>query len=188
MVSPNVEVANDFFHDCLDFLHRYRLTVEAFYAIKSKRLKLFLDLRMAAECVLKAVAAYNLAEDTSREAVIRHVERFSHKIAKLAVGTQACLEPETWASLEPFIEKLDALPVGLRYRLDGSDFRELNEEFYYATAGSDEWLDQLYSAVKLVSDSLNMKLQGHSRLISGAELLEELLKPAHNKYAKKLKP
>lgn len=64
MVSPNVEVANDFFHDSLDFLHRYRLTVDAFYAIKSKRLKLFLDLRMAAECVLKAVAAYYLAEDS----------------------------------------------------------------------------------------------------------------------------
>ena len=52
MASPNIEVANDFFHDCLDFLHRYRLTGDAFYAIKSKRLKLFLDLRMAAECVL----------------------------------------------------------------------------------------------------------------------------------------
>lgn len=185
MASPNVEVANDFFHDCLDFLHRYTLTGDAFYAIKSKRLKLFLDLRMAAECVLKAVAAYHLAPDTSREAAIHYVERFSHKIAKLAVDTKARLEPEPWASLEPFIEKLDALPVGLRYRLDGSDFRELNEEFYYETVGSDEWLDQLYSAVKLVADSLNAKLQSHSRVISGTELLKEILKPAHNKYAKK---
>lgn len=185
MASPNVEVANDFFHDCLDFLHRYRLTEGAFYAIKSKRLKLFLDLRMAAECVLKAVAAYHLAPDTSREAAIHHVERFKHRIAKLAGDTKARLEPEPWASLEPFIEKLDALPVGLRYRLDGSDFRELNEELYYETVGSDEWLDQLYSAVELVADSLDSKLQSHSRVISGAELIKEILKPAHNKYAKK---
>jgi hypothetical protein len=188
MASPNIEIANDFFHDCLDFLHRYRLTGDAFYAIKSKRLKLFLDLRMAAECVLKAVIAYHLAPQTTRDSVICHVERFSHKICKLAADAQAQLEPETWSGIAPFIEALDALPVGLRYRLDGSDFRELNEEFYYATVGSDEWLDQLYSAVKLVADSLNVKLQSHSRVISGSELLKELLKPVHNKYAKKGKP
>lgn len=188
MASANVEVANYFFHDCLDFLHRYKVTVDAFYAIKSKRLKLFLDLRMAAECVLKAVAAYHLADDTSRGAAIRHVERFSHKIAKLAADTQIRLEPETWARFEPFVEQLDALPVSLRYCLDGGDFRELNEDFYYATVGSDEWLDGLYRVVKLISDSLNVMLQCHSRLLSGAELVDEILRPAHNKYAENPKP
>lgn len=188
MTSPNAEVANDFFHDCLDFLHRYRLTGDAFYAIKSKRLKLFLDLRMAVECVLKAVIAYHLAPETSRDSVIRRVESFSHKIFELADNAKTHIEPEIHGRLAPFIKPLDSLPVGLRYRLDGGDFRELNEEFYYATVGSDEWLGRLYCAVNLVADSLNVKLQNDSRIISVDELLEELPKPVHNKYAKKGKP
>lgn len=53
----NQSGADDFFHDSLDFLHRYRITVEHFLGIKSKRMKLFLDLRMAAECILKAKIA-----------------------------------------------------------------------------------------------------------------------------------
>lgn len=185
MKKTTIGVANDFFHDSLDFLHRYRLTVNAFYAIKSQRLKLFLDLRMAAECVMKAYVAYFLPAETSRKDAIQQVEKYSHKIKKLAAETKAHILPDLWDELEPFIEQLDALPVGLRYRLDGSDFRNLNEEFYYATVGDDDWLDQLHDTLKKVVESLNKTLSSHSRIISGAELIETLKTPTHNKYSDK---
>lgn len=50
---PRVVVAGDFLHDSEDLLKRYKLTIDHFYAVKSRRLKTFIDLRMAAECLLK---------------------------------------------------------------------------------------------------------------------------------------
>jgi len=58
--SPSISVANDFVNTCLDYLHRYRITKENLQTVKSKRLKLYLDLRISAECVLKAYSAYFL--------------------------------------------------------------------------------------------------------------------------------
>lgn len=185
MASVNVEIANDFFHDAEDLLHRYRLTVEHFYAIKSKRMKLFLDLRMAAECILKAYAAYFLMETVPREDVIRRVEAYKHNIRRMADDVKSTVPADAWKQFEPFVEQLSALPVSLRYRLDGADFREVNEEFYYETVGSDPWLDALHDATRGLTKALNALLVGHSRLLSGADLWEEFNKPQHNKYAKK---
>ncbi|WP_330114359.1 hypothetical protein SA496_20150 [Pseudomonas sp. JS3066] len=185
MASPSVEIANDFFHDCQDFLHRYRLTVESFYAVKSKRMKLFLDLRMAAECLMKAYLAYNVSPKLSRRETIGKIEKYSHKINKLATDVKGHIDASLWAKIEPFVQPLNALPVGLRYRLDGYDFRELNEEFYYSTVGSDDWLNALHAAIAESAEGLNKKLQNHSRIVTIEELLPELLAPSENKYAGK---
>jgi hypothetical protein len=148
MASANIEVANDFFHDAEDLLHRYRLTVEHFYAIKSKRMKLFLDLRMAAECILKANAAYFFTDTAPREDVIRRVEAYRHDIRRMADDVKSKVTADAWQRFSPFVEQLSALPVSLRYRLDGADFREVNERFYYDTVGSDPWLDALHDATR----------------------------------------
>lgn len=185
MADANIEVANDFFHDAEDLLHRYRLTVEHFYAIKSKRMKLFLDLRMGAECVLKAYAAYFLMKDVPRAEVILRVEAYKHNLLRMADDVKSRVPANVWQRFEPFVDQLSALPMGLRYRLDGADFREMNEEFYYDTVGSDFWLDSLHDAIRDLTNALNLHLFYHSRILSGADLLQELKKPRHNKYAKK---
>jgi hypothetical protein len=185
MAAANVEIANDFFHDAGDLLHRYHLTVDHFYKIKSKRLKLFLDLRMAAECILKAYPAYFLMDGARREEVIRRVEAYGHNVKKISTDVQPTISPELWAVFDHFVEQLAVLPVGLRYRLDGADFRELNEDFYYETVGSDSWMEALHDAVRGLREALNGHLVGHSRILSGDDLWEELKKPYHNKYAKK---
>jgi hypothetical protein len=185
MATVNVEIANDFFHDAGDLLDRYRLTADHFYAIKSKRMKLFLDLRMAAECILKAYAAYFLMVSVTRDEIIRRVEAYKHDIRRMSDDVKPMVDTEVWHSFEPFVDQLSALPVGLRYRLDGADFRRVNESFYYQTIGSDSWLDKLHDAIRVLNDSLNTLLVGHSRLLSAADLLEVMEKPRHNKYAKK---
>jgi hypothetical protein len=58
--SPSISVANDFVNTCLDYLHRHRITKENLQTVKLRRLKLYLDLRISAECVLKAYSAYFL--------------------------------------------------------------------------------------------------------------------------------
>ncbi len=185
MANANVEVANDFFHDAEDLLHRYRLTVDYFYAVKSKRMKLFLDLRMGAECILKAYAAYFLMAAAPRVEVIHRVESYKHNILRMADDVKLTVPAGEWQRFEPFVQQLSSLPVGLRYRLDGADFREMYEEFYYVTVGSDLWLDALHDATQGLTNALNTHLASHSRIISGADLWAAIKKPHHNKYAKK---
>ncbi len=185
MTNPNIEVANDFFHDAEDFLNRYSLTVEHFYAIKSKRMKLFLDLRMGAECILKAYAAYFLMKDSPSGDVISRVKSYRHKIPQMVNDVKSFIPVEDWQRFEPYVEQLSALPVSLRYRLDGADFRQMNENFYYATVGSDLWLDSLQDAIRKLTKALDTHLISHSRILSGADLWEEFKRPQHNKYSKK---
>ncbi len=185
MTNANIEVANDFFHDAEDFLNRYSLTVEHFYAIKSKRMKLFLDLRMGAECILKAYAAYFLMKDSPRGDVISRVESYRHKIPQMVNDVKSFIPVYEWQRFEPYVEQLSALPVSLRYRLDGADFRQMNENFYYATVGSDLWLDSLQDAIRELTKALNTHLVSHSRILSGADLWEEFKRPQHIKYSKK---
>lgn len=181
MASPNIEIANNYYHDSQDCLHRYQLTYDSLFEIKSQRFKIFIDLRMAAECVMKAYAVYFLPAETTREEVIDKARKYSHNINKLSGSIKEHLTEELWAKLEPFIQQLGKLPVGLRYRLDGSDFREINEDLYYKTVGSDDWLKSLHETLTAVAESLNVKLQSHSTITSSAETLPRLID-----YQKKL--
>lgn len=175
-------VASDYYHDAEDFLHRYRLTVDHFYAVKSKRFKLFVDLRMAAECALKSCIVYNTCKGISRKDVVAKVEGYSHSINKIRRDAEPFLDKVQFSSLDKFLTDLDDLKVGLRYRLDGMDFREINEDFYYKTIGDDDWLDGLHGSIRLVSMDVGKKLSSHSRIVPSGELLNEILQPSFNKY------
>src|SRR5438105_15396065 len=78
-----LEIANSFFLDATDLLTRYRLTTEYFSAIKSRRVKLFVDLRLAYECILKAYLAYFDEHASDRKILIRKVESFRHDVERL---------------------------------------------------------------------------------------------------------
>lgn len=183
---PRVAVAGDFLDDCQDLLARYKLTIDHFYAVKSRRLKVFIDLRMAAECLLKAHIAYYCPGDSDRKQVISRVEKYSHHVAKMASQVHSHIARDKWERLVSFIEQLDQLPVGLRYRLDVFDFRDANEEFYYRTVGDDGWLHELYDAIYAVGQDLGEVLSSHSRILTGSELWEEFQARSeeHRKYAK----
>ena len=186
-LPESIGVAEDFCHDCYDLLQRYKLTIEAFFGVRSKRLKCFVDLRMAAECILKAHAAYYLMQELSRREVVKSVEGYGHRLGRLGGDVSKSVAADKWAALAPFIEQLDRLPVGLRYRLDVFDFRGVNEEFYYATVGSDAWLDNLHDAIEAVANDFREQLSTHDRILTGEDVWEELLasESRHNKYEKK---
>lgn len=183
----SLDVACDFFHDTEDLLQRYKLTIEHFYAVRSKRLKCFVDLRMAAECMLKAHAAYYLMQDLDREQVIKKVEKIGHRVKHMGDAVEQFIDAAKWDALRPFIEQLEHLPVGLRYRLDVFDFRDENEERYYQTVGSDQWLDDLHDAIAAVAEDFNEQLATHDRILTGEEVWQalEASEGQYNKYAKK---
>lgn len=183
----SLDVACDFFHDSEDLLQRYKLTIEHFHAVRSKRLKCFVDLRMAAECILKAHAAYYLMQSLDRKEVIRRLEKYSHHVKQMSDEVGQFIAEEKWLVLYPFIEQLDQLPVGLRYRLDVFDFRDENEDFYYQTVGSDDWLDNLHDAIAAVAEDFNVQLATHDRIVTGEDVWQELMasEGQYKKYAKK---
>lgn len=175
-------VASDYYHDANDFLQRYSLTVDNFYATKSKRFKLFVDLRMAAECALKAYIVYHTCSELCRKDVISKAEGYKHVIKNMREDAGPFLDEILFTPLDKFFFDLDKLPVGLRYRLDGMDYREANEDFYYQTIGDDDWLDGLHSQLIKITSDIGNKLAGHTRIVPSSELYEELLKPRFNKY------
>ena len=177
----NIEVSQDFFTDCEDLLVRFDRMFGSFFSLKSRRFKCFNDLRSAYECILKGAVAYGQPRDSDRKHLIRSVERFGHRISDL----ESAIAPDFAHALliEPKGDTLDQLPVGLRYTLDGFDFLEAQEQLYYATIGSDSWLEELRSYIGRVCDSLGSELSKHSGVISVSDIpIEDILNPGFNKY------
>lgn len=187
-LSPkaNVEVAQTFFDDCQDFLLRYDKTINAFLAVKSRRLKCFNDLRSAYECALKCAVAYHQPPETERIVVIRRIERHGHKIESLENSVALLAGLETYG-IKAHGDILKGLPVSLRYTLDGFDFLYAKGNLYYETIGSDDWLDAFRGYVGWVFKALDASLSKHSAVRSAKEIgLEEVLALAgeYNKYHK----
>ena len=181
----SVEVADRFFTDADDLLSRYRLTFERDYARKSRRLKCYIDLRLAVECLLKGTLAYHFDPGADRQQVIEYVQRWQHKLDRL-FGECAEHLPESLASgLPSVIADMGSLPIGLRYALDAYDFIEAREAVYYKTVGSDGWMKRLEELVSEFRENLNAKLQTHSGIIGVEALFERILNPPYNKYRKK---
>jgi hypothetical protein len=178
----NVEVAQTFFEDTCDLVLRFDVTFQRFHPIKTRRFKCFIDLRLAYECILKAILAYQQPKDMEREALIRTVEKRGHNISALeaAVSSEA-----TNFGLESWGSELDHLPIGLRYSLDGQDFRDMKEDLYYKTVGSDVWLHHLRDYLVRVRDVVNEELKQYNGIVTIADIpTEKLLGGEYNKYRK----
>ena len=181
-ISDNIQIADNYFNDSIDLLFRYKLTFDHFSFVKSRRVKAFIDLRMSFECILKASVSYFAHINGERRCIIRKIEGYGHRVDKLAEVFSQYMSERHAVSVSEFVADLRQLPMGLRYKLDCFDFLEAKEDLYYRTVGSDTWLQNLYECTKSICDWLNEHLKRHSRIINGAELWEELVKPKHNKY------
>lgn len=182
--ATNVEVAQSFFLDCGDLLHRYDKTIDTFFAIKSRRLKCFNDLRGAYECALKCAIAYHQQSTTERRLLIEATERHGHHIDRLEDDVTRLIGDNPYG-VESKGALFGRLPVSLRYSLDGFDFLKAQEQLYYATIGSDNWLYSLRSYIGRIYEALNDTLSKHSGIISAADIpSEKLLGSEYCKYRK----
>lgn len=187
---PNhIEVADHFFHDSVDLLKRYELCITTEYpdfsALKSRRMKCFIDLRMALESALKAVVAYYHLPHLGGEKLVKKVESFRHHLDKLLPKTVGHLPEEVRNETSSLCEELNQLPVGLRYRLDVFDFIGNHENLYYSTIGSDTWLSNTAKTIWKISKYIGDELSNESRLLSAADVFEEMREPRFEKYKSK---
>ena len=182
----HVEVADHFYHDAIDLHARY-IVCEAsenpeFYSRKSRRFKCFVDLRMAMESALKSVVVYYCHFDKEGEKLVTTVENYRHHIDKLIKKALEHLPKDLHDKTRTLCLELNKLPVGLRYRLDGMDFKRNNEELYNVTIGSDAWMENTSSTIKSIADFIAKELHKDSGIVSGKDItLEELLAPEYNK-------
>ena len=183
----HIEVANHFYHDSVDLLKRYEHCIESefpdFSSLKSRRMKCFIDLRMAMESALKSVASYYCHSNLKGEKLIRKVEGYRHHMDKLKPAAQPYLPAEIVERVSSVCDQLQSLPVGLRYRLDVMDFISNREDEYYNTIGSDTWMSSTARTVWGVSKFIGKELNKESRIIDVDELMEEFFQPRYEKYA-----
>jgi len=177
-----LEIANSFFLDATDLLARYRLTTKYFSAIKSRRVKLFVDLRLAYECILKAHLAYFDEQSSDRKMLIRKVELFRHDVERL-LGDIIPFLSDCLAQRGQLLNKeLALLPISLRYYLDVCDFLEAKNDLYYATIGRDCWMEGFAEFIRTLTDQMNKNLQSHSHIVGVGELWDVMNHESYNKY------
>lgn len=182
-LRARLEVADSFFRDSQDFLFRYKETWEHFSPIKSRRYKLFIDLRFAYECILKAHLAYSAEDLASRKCIIRKIQSYNHNIDRLFSDLVPFLPKDFEQKGHNLNMKIALLPVSLRYYLDGRDFLEAREEHYYSTIGQDSWMEQFVEFVKALVRLLDEKLQAHSKIVSWRETWDIINSgDGYNKY------
>lgn len=167
----------------MDFLARYRLTEGLFSSIKSRRFKLFIDLRIAYECSLKALIAYFAEDLNSRKLIIHRVESYRHDINRLFKDVSPFLSEDLVQKGQRVNVTLSLLPVSLRYYLDGRDFLEVKEEDYYSSIGQDSWMEDFAKYVKMLLGMIDEKLQANSDVVSSNELWDIIINgDNYNKY------
>lgn len=171
--------------DASELLRRYGLLVDEFEDSHNGRSKLFVDLLMAYECILKAIITHFDSEMDVRK-LHKRLRVYGHNVVKM----KDMLPAEVPNSLklrhpkelsDAFLKK--CLRVDLRYAIESYWFREANEEEYYATVSSYRWITEFARLIDdLICWSRNSVL-AEPKIVSGSSLtLEELLKTSYNPY------
>ena len=182
------EVSNHFWHDARDLLIRFKYCFDSegplFQTPRSRRMKCFIDLRMAMESILKSIVTYYAHDDLCGEKLVKEIENYRHHLHKLLPKALPHIPSDEQKTCEKFCEQLGLLPVGLRYRLDTVDFRDMHREFYYETIGGNLWMYKLYEHLNAVTEYIGKELGKGRTILTPAELKEEVMAPRHNKYFK----
>jgi hypothetical protein len=144
-------VAGCYIRDGYDLLEVFRMGWESDRNNRSYRSKLFINLRMAIECYLKAlVITYSDKAETPEDAY-KVARKASHKLVDLRAEVQT---RSGWnkryfrRASDAFIAQVDGMQVGLRYEVDmAAEFsKEKFEETLLVsgpmtgTIGSDKWM------------------------------------------------
>jgi hypothetical protein len=167
-------VAGWFVTDAYDYLARFRCTFYSdradFQGMKSRRLKAFVDLRLAIEAILKGFIALRQPTGSAGKVLVHAVEKHSHKLSPAWEEVVKLWRFSKMDPLNSLIADCDQLPLSLRYTLDARDFLESREELYYRTIGNDKWMHCLEQTISRASHRLNQILGRRSRVASAADI------------------
>ena len=173
------DVAGWFVTDAYDYLARFRCSFYSgrvdFQGIKSRRLKAFVDLRLAVEAILKGFIALRQPIRSTGKVLVHAVEGHSHRLSSAWVEVTKLWRFNKIELLSSLIADCDQLPLSLRYTLDARDFLAGREELYYQTVGSDKWMQVLEQTSLHASDRLNKILGRQSRIVSATDISARLI-------------
>lgn len=175
---PNrLELAGYYSEDAADFYARYRLTYFSekmdFQEIKSRRVKAYIDLRMAIEALLKAGICLRGERNLSGRPLVTKIRRYSHRIGDLADGALRKIADVEGRYIDA-LKKCDQVPIDLRYQFDAMQFRYPNE-LYYQTIGDDGWLRTLEEMIEFGHSRVQRALSRQSGVVSGRILAQEMV-------------
>lgn len=172
-----LELAGYYCQDAFDFLRRFQLTFYSdkmnFQGVKSRRVKAYVDLRMALEALLKSVICLRARRDFAGRPLVRMVRQYSHDTERLKIDALKGLRLD--ARYSEAIDKCRIAPVDLRYQFDAMIFREPDDRNYYETIGSDVWLKTLEEFVEGGLARLNAALGRRSKIVPGSIVAVEVL-------------
>jgi len=110
-----------YYRDATDWILLYKASKNCEYESLSIKTKQFIHLRMALECILKALLICLSKRDEDPKKAYNAARRCSHNIEKLVNGCKARSSGRyricTKAMLERF-QKIDKLGIGIRYDLE----------------------------------------------------------------------
>ena len=189
----SIEVSNNFYHDALDHFQRFDVcwTTDKyqFYGRKSMHLKMYVDLLMTLECAFKSMIVYRVWNNLSGEALVCKVRNLGHRVRDMyellvKESIELPLDDGQKHFLSLYIQECDLLPVHLRYRQDGMDMLDFNEDAYHETVGSESWLEKLAEIAKHIMEQQGLSLNKESRIVGASELFDEMISPRYNSYSK----
>ena len=171
-----LELAGYYSDDANDFFQRYRLTFYSdkmdFQGVKSRRIKAYIDLRMALEALLKAVICLRARRGLAGKRLVRMVRGYSHDIGRLKKDALKGIALDTRYS--EAIDKCRTAGIDLRYQFDAMIFREPDDGPYYETIGSEFWLKTLEEFVETGSTRLRASLNRRAKIVSSQIVGQEI--------------
>lgn len=161
-VSLLHSIAEHYLHDAHDFARRFDLLWEAM-PNKTGRIKSFVDLLFACECILKCHIALDRTEENPN-VVFKDIIKAGHSIGKL-VKLANCTRDQT--HYDELGTRLDGLSVFLRYSLNAYESffpsyiaRHEARLNYSQTLGNNEWVLETRALIEPLLHTANEALSG----------------------------
>lgn len=161
-ISDHLALAEHYYLDALDFTNRFDFFWER-ELHKSSRIKSFVDLLMASECVLKAHCVLGLLNQPAEE-VYAQIRRYGHKISTLADNAYFLQDRNQYELIHSY---LGSFSVDIRYSLDFYDIffpLQINNRAptlnYSATVGNNSWVLKVRECLNLLLDPIRNKFTG----------------------------
>lgn len=148
--SVHKALANHFFLDALDLVSRYRAHWDS-QPRQSSRIKSFIDLLMACECILKAQCLLGRGMMPPEEAY-QEIRKLGHDIGKLSDSAKTFFP---MPAHERAKQQFHRFNVGLRYSVDAHHYflpppsaGQARANLYSATLGSTNWMKESEAIVE----------------------------------------
>jgi hypothetical protein len=172
-----LRLAHHYWEDARDYLKRYKILFHSqefdFQSIKSRRVKCYIDLRLAVEAVLKSALCLQSGWSDSGEPLVKRIKSYGHNIGKLQADALKRLKIDK--ELVETINRCDTAEIVLRYQVEAVAFREGDDRDYYATIGSDKWLDTLEAFVAKAVEQIGKRLSKFSKPVDARTLTAKIL-------------